>query len=449
MGAASAEAAWPYRSNEHASGGLANVVYRSRAVAPMSPPELDALTRVSQARNAREDLTGVMFYDNERFFQWLEGPEASVNRVMGSICKDPRHSDIEVLDERSAQARAFGAWNMKLEAPDPNVTSWLRDVIVPPRDIVEALRARPEAAPDLLVRLVPGSGNAASGKIIRLDAAHTVPLARKTASILKTVLLSSVIPTLLSDAAAAETRVVVPPAHARVNDLAELLIEGDETAALELARELRGAVRSTPNLFAQVLEPAARRLGDLWSSDDCTELDLTLGLCRLQRAVRIMTEDTSLALPYGAPQPAVLIVPEPGELHLLGAALDGTTLGNAGWSPHCEYPANDKALQELLSAEWFDVLDLSLSIALRREHFLPRITETIAQARRASRNPNLIVVVGGRVFTETSGAGAGVGADLASKTSGNVDRSILRLMSATKTSTETLLEAGEVESTPS
>jgi methanogenic corrinoid protein MtbC1 len=415
---------------------LSNVVYRSRAVAAMSPPELHALTRVSQARNASEDITGVMFYDNERFFQWLEGPERSLDRVMSSIRRDQRHRDIEVLEQRPAQARAFAAWNMKLAAPDPTVTSWLHDVIVPPRDIVEGLRSRPEAAPDLLVRLVPADG-ATVAAVSTLEVTRDLKLHRNAAAMLKSVLLTSVIPTLLAEASDAAVRTGQRP-HGRVNELAELLIDGDEAAALELVRELRGAVRSTPNLFAQVLEPAARRLGDLWSSDDCSELDLTLGLCRLQRAVRIMTEDTSRGLPFGAPQPAVLVVPEPGELHLLGAALDGTTLGNAGWSPHCEYPADDKTLQDLLAAAWFDVLDLSLSVALRREHFLPRLSETIAQARRASKNPALIVAVGGRVFTESSGAGADVGADLASRTSGNVDRSILRAMTRNGTDTETV-----------
>jgi hypothetical protein len=132
----------------------------------------------------------------------------------------------------------------------------------------------------------------------------------------------------------------------------------------------------------------------------------------------------------------VLIVPEPGELHRLGAALDNSILGNAGWSPDCAYPADDRALQEILASKWFDVLDLSLSIALRREHFLPRLTETIARARGASQNPALVVVVGGRVFREQRAAGTRVGADLAVLTSGTVDRSILRQMSATRSRTE-------------
>jgi hypothetical protein len=139
-----------------------------------------------------------------------------------------------------------------------------------------------------------------------------------------------------------------------------------------------------------------------------------------------------------------LIAPEPGELHRLGAALDCSVLENAGWSPHCEYPSDDGALDELVSGTWFDVLDLSLSTAFRREHAMPRLAETIAQARRASRNPGLVVVVGGRMFTEEKAAGRAVGADGANASSLNLNRSILRTLTAAKTDSETESETLQV-----
>jgi hypothetical protein len=71
------------------------------------------------------------------------------------------------------------------------------------------------------------------------------------------------------------------------------------------------------------------------------------------------------------------------------------------------------------------VLDLSLSAAFRREHWLPRLTKTIDAARHASRNPTLVVVVGGRVFAEHVALGAQVGADAASTTALHVDQSIM------------------------
>ncbi|MBV9656127.1 MAG: hypothetical protein JOZ42_16345, partial [Acetobacteraceae bacterium] len=79
-----------------------------------------------------------------------------------------------------------------------------------------------------------------------------------------------------------------------------------------------------------------------------------------------------------------------------------------------------------------DALDLSLSAAFGREHWLPRITDTIARARRASRNPALVVVVGGRAFTEGD-AGVRSGADVTSRTALHIDHSILQGLHAKRT----------------
>ncbi len=436
------DSGWPNRP----VGGalLSTVVYRSKAVREMSPPALRDLTVTSQARNRREAVTGLMLYDNGQFFQWLEGPPKSVDRLMGSICQDPRHTGIEILNNQSAPARTFGDWNMKLAAEYPAVDPWQRDVIAPPPEIVEGLRSRPQAAPVLLTRLVSAAESAQPDLIAaRLDATRQMPLTQSTAETLKEVILSVVFPKLCDGLLAG-----FDPAGAQASELAELLIGSQDGAALELLRELQGGTRRIGTLYANVLEPAARRLGDLWNDDFCSEFDLTLGLCRLQTAVRVLTAEQPCRSPDNLQLPSVLIVPEPGEVHLLGSVLDNSILGGAGWAPQSEFPRNDHALQELLSSSWFDVLDLSLSVALRREHWLARVTQTITQARRASQNPELLVVVGGRVFTEQAEAGANVGANLTSKTAGNVDQSILRTLNAAKSLTRSCELSREVMATP-
>jgi len=213
-----------------------------------------------------------------------------------------------------------------------------------------------------------------------------------------------------------------------MQELVDLLIASDQTAARELIEELHASEGSVWPLFPTLLEPAARSLGDLWSEDICSEFDVTVGLCRMQTAARLLGATAPHRAARGAPGPAVLIAPEPGELHQLGAALDSEVMWNAGWAPHSEFPNSDKALLDVLSGTWFDALDVSLSSAFRREHWLPRLTRTITEARRASRNPALVVLVGGRIFVEQKTARATVGADVASITALDVDHLILDSM---------------------
>jgi hypothetical protein len=125
-------------------------------------------------------------------------------------------------------------------------------------------------------------------------------------------------------------------------------------------------------------------------------------------------------------------VPLPGELHSLGAALDSEAMWHHGWSPQSEFPNDNADLQKLLKADWFDVLDLTMSVALQRQHWLPRLAETIRLARRASRNKNLIVMVGGRIFAEEAATGSNLGANGHTATASHIAGDILRMTADTK-----------------
>ena len=409
------------RSAPPVRGGqkMAKIVYRSRASKALSPKDIHDLTRTAQSRNEREAITGVMVHDYGHFYQWIEGPADNLGRVMHSIRQDERHTDIEILGNETVETRAFDGWSMKLAMPGPVMPSWRREVIEPPPEIVETLRRRPHLASALLVRLRPCEN--ASVEHANEDFAGQC-LGEKTARVLKEVFLSTVVPVLRGEAVelAAPHRLQV---HPRMRELADLLVSSDQGAAVELIGEIASSGVAIGPLVATVFEPAARHLGDLWSEDLCTEFDVTLGLCRLQSVAGSLASD--IGRPARARRPAVLIVPEPGELHRLGAALDGGVLRRAGWSPQCDYPSSDEALQDMVASTWFDVLDLSLSVAFRREHLLGRVSDTIAQARLASCNKDLVVIVGGRVFREIATAGLEVGADLALSTAMGVDRSIL------------------------
>ena len=326
-------------------------------------------------------------------------------------------------------------------APRAPVSGPLRgEVIEPPREIVDYLHTRPDTAPALLVKLVPLP--LAPAELPDDGSAH-LPLSRKTAAILKGVFLSAIVPQLVGTDKEPEACT-----HPRTAELADLLVAPDQQAAVALIEELHAAGHAAAPLYAAVFEPAARSLGDLWSEDLCTEFDVALGLSRLQAAVRMLTAGAVRRQPSRA-APVVLIVPEPGELHRLGAAMDNTVLSQAGWSPQSACPADGEGLQDMLSSGWFDVLDLSLSTAFRREHRLAQMRETIEQARRASRNPALLVAVGGRVFVEERRARRAVGADLAHTTAANVDRSILQTLAALETRAVSRTGQVQLETTPS
>lgn len=391
-------------ANAPSAKGLTSLVYRSTATAPLSELELQRLLNTAQSRNRAESITGLMIYDEGRFFQWLEGPAESVARVWKSIRSDPRHTEIEILGEQPTLVRFFGDWHMKLGARHASATSPQVDLLEPSAGLIESLQHRADTVPALLLRLVPRA-----------------PDAMANAAAIRALADVHVIPRLLARHAARP----LPPVDSHAPELARLLLAADPDAAFALIDSLRAPIGTPSLLFSSLFEPAARLLGDLWSADECSEFDVTLGLCRIQTALREPAD--TLPVPRRGLK-SVLVAPQPGELHMLGAVLDAELLWRAGWSTQSEWPTSDSALKHLVADTWFDVLDLSLSPSFQREHWLPRMTETIAQARSASLNPALVIVVGGRAFVEHPEAATTVGADAGSPTSARIEQLMLELL---------------------
>ena len=431
---------WPAGAARDADLPLTALVYRSRARRALSDTELHRLTLDAQERNDRAGITGLLVYDDGRFFQWIEGPDENVARVMDSIRNDPRHDGIEILHRKTSWERVFENWSMKLAVRTAPTDRRFADALFPPAELVGQLHRQPATAADLMSRLAVLSDVDGADPSFLPDQINRAHLNGQVAAIVKRVLLSAVVPDLARSHGANDSGPGRYPANPRVAELVELLLATDQEAARELIRELQFDEGWMLPLASTLFEPAARRLGDLWSEDQCSEFDVTLGLCRIQAAARLLaqgvprstTRATRRTVPRGrllARPASILIAPEPGELHGLGAALESEALWNAGWSPRCERPADDRSLEELVSGSWFDVLDVSFSAAFQREHWLSRLTTTIARARRASMNPALLVVVGGRIFAERRKTSIQVGADLTSMTASTVDE-LIRLAMA-------------------
>jgi hypothetical protein len=407
----------------HPPQALLSVVYRSRTVAPLSDYDLYELVQAAQSRNDAESLTGLLLYDDGRFYQWLKGPAENVGRVLGSILGDRRHTDVEILSEKPARSRQFGDWSMRLASRGVRSIHSIHNVVVPSSEELDDIRQHPDHVKSMLAGLSP-SHHENEPEAGVPAAPSNGPLRGPAGALLKNVIVTAVLPELVARHAGQE-RNTPWPIDSRARALADLLIGPDNGAALELLRTLQHEDGSVRHLYETLAEPAARMLGNLWTADVCSEFDITLGLGRLQRALHILNEEAVQPITAaGMLLPTVLIVPEPGEVHAINAVLDADALWSAGWDPASEFPASDEALQDMLAGSWFDALDLSLSASFRRDHWLPRVAQTIARARHASQNPALVVVVGGRIFVEDKGAGAQVGADGISRTAMQAERAI-------------------------
>lgn len=197
--------------------------------------------------------------------------------------------------------------------------------------------------------------------------------------------------------------------------LASHVLGDDESAATRLTDELQACGISAESICLDIIDPAARRLGEHWARDDCTDLEMTLGLCRLQTLVRRLGPQFARPVaPLARKGRSVLLATSPGEPHMLAIALASEFYLQAGWEAACEFPNDIRDLTQFVRRHRVDVLHLSLSSVFRRDHRLTAMAEAVRLARAASRNPNLVVVVSGRVFVDSPEWTVLVGADASS-----------------------------------
>jgi hypothetical protein len=359
------------------------MAYRSRAVVAPNEHELDLLLRNAQSRNRAERLSGLLIYDQGYYFQWLEGPADALGRVWASILQDPRHTDIQILRKQDLPKRFFGAWDMRLARRKRGQLDTALSVLETPEDLLKRVRVQPSglgqgAWDDIFADVVV--------PLLRTRHLGPHPMPRRAASVW----------------------------HAAVDapeELAGLLLAVDQLATVAYINSLVDQGASLETLFQEVFEPAARFLGGLRDDDQRTEFEIGIGLGRLQFEVRRLSASFDHPLYAIRPGHTVLVAPEPGEPHGLGAAMASELFCRDGWDVSCEFPSTDGHLGELLQERWFDVLELSLSSALRRDHRMAAVGVTIRAAHAASLNPALMVIVDGRTFIERPHAYLDIGAD--------------------------------------
>lgn len=164
---------------------------------------------------------------------------------------------------------------------------------------------------------------------------------------------------------------------------------------------------SVETVYLHLLAPAARRLGTWWEEDACDFVDVTMGLWRCQEIVHALSALIPGIAPVAGAERRALFSPAPGEQHGLGALIVEEFFSREGWQTW-SVPALDEAeLVALVAGRAFDVVGLTVSV---ERHVTP-LSRSIAATRRASRNPGVIVLVGGRIFTERPELARDVGAD--------------------------------------
>lgn len=201
----------------------------------------------------------------------------------------------------------------------------------------------------------------------------------------------------------------------RVPALMDLVLNGDDLGINSFVASAVEQGWSGDAIITHLIEPTACALGDAWLSDDCSEVDLTIGLSMLQLAGHAVRHaPTPQALRQR--EYSILLATAPGEPHALGTSLLADLFTDAGWHVDMAFPDSDQALANQLASQKPDALDIGLSDALPRQQNLKLLRQTVERSRFASPDHLTVVSVGGRLFADAAATAESVGADYARET---------------------------------
>jgi Sensors of blue-light using FAD len=90
---------------------LVRLLYASRALDPR-PQTIDAILAQSRQHNLSGGITGILCYGGGVFLQAIEGGRQAINELYGHIQRDPRHTDVMLLEYEEISERRFSGWTM-------------------------------------------------------------------------------------------------------------------------------------------------------------------------------------------------------------------------------------------------------------------------------------------------------------------------------------------------
>jgi hypothetical protein len=93
---------------------LISLMYTSVAGPDFQVSDLQAIQCSAKKLNKAAGITGLLVFNGIHFLQILEGKHCATEELLKRLRADPRHSGLEVRDERRISERSFPSWPMEV-----------------------------------------------------------------------------------------------------------------------------------------------------------------------------------------------------------------------------------------------------------------------------------------------------------------------------------------------
>ncbi len=244
---------------------------------------------------------------------------------------------------------------------------------------------------------VVGRPTSGAEAVIELRPAKPPITARRRRDLLSRIVVDAIVPRLFltqRNAAIPEQVASDDALEDGVAELASIVLQQQFDIASPQIHRISGRQPGTEAICLNLLAPVARRLGAMWDDDRCDFGQATVGLLRLQQLMTTLGAPRLQGDGQSQRVPRLLLVPAPGNQHSFGMAMVASFFQRAGWTGWSGAPGSAAELLSRVRGEWFTVVGVSVS----DEKQLDALSGAIRAIRRASRNQDVGIMVGGPVF---------------------------------------------------
>jgi methanogenic corrinoid protein MtbC1 len=178
--------------------------------------------------------------------------------------------------------------------------------------------------------------------------------------------------------------------------LASLSVDDDPNALCDAIEQLQRQGIGAEAIQFDWLAGAAHELGRRWDEDECSFADVTVGMVRMQCAMRRLYQPMPGAQTGAQAQatPRILLLLAPGEQHGFGLTLVAEAFRRAAWDVSCVHDARSLSPTAWVAQTAFDMVGISVGSTPR----IQGLRALCAALRRRSCRPDMGLMLGGPYF---------------------------------------------------
>lgn len=181
-----------------------------------------------------------------------------------------------------------------------------------------------------------------------------------------------------------------------VHAFARHSLNEDPVKMLAFVEQYLADGHSVESIYINLLAPAARYLGAEWEGDNCDFVDVTMGLWRIQEVLRDLTVRMPPKKRTSDGKRTALFSTMIGDQHSFGTLMIAECFQRAGWYTDALIDPSQSDLTQKIANTYFELLGVTISNSQPPE----TLAQLIKGIRAVSKNPDIIIMIGGREIND-------------------------------------------------